>query len=122
MLRTFKTLIIATAILSLFFLFLTSTEAFEISQMYSTYDDSENRGCLYITAYVETDSPYLYVYWYIDGVHQSVSGGRVQVPISLPILRISPGVPTGLLIPSRLLPTNTIQRRTSCCRTRILTL
>ena len=75
MLRTFKTLIIATAILSLFFLFLTSTEAFEISQMYSTYDDSENRGCLYITAYVETDSPYLYVYWYIDGVHQSVSGG-----------------------------------------------
>ncbi len=75
MLRTFKTLIIATAILSLFFLFLTSTEAFEISQMYSTYDESENRGCLYITAYVETDSPYLYVYWYIDGVQQSISGG-----------------------------------------------
>lgn len=75
MLRTFKTLIIATAILSLFFLFLTPSEAFEITQMYSTYDDSENRGCLYITAYVETDTPYLYVYWYIDGVQQSVSGG-----------------------------------------------
>lgn len=43
--------------------------------MYSTYDDSEERGCLYITAYVATDSPYLFVYWYIDGVHQSTSGG-----------------------------------------------
>lgn len=75
MLRTFKTLIIAMVILSLFFLFLTPSEAFEITQMYSTYDDSENRGCLYITAYVETDSPYLYVYWYIDGVYQSISGG-----------------------------------------------
>lgn len=75
MLRTFKTLIIATAILSLFFLFLTSGEAIEITQMYSTYDDSENRECLYITAYVKTDSSYLYVYWYIDGVQQSISGG-----------------------------------------------
>lgn len=73
--RTFKTLIIATAILSLFLTFLTASEAIEITEMYSTYDDSEERGCLYITAYVETDSPYLYVYWYIDGVHQSSSAG-----------------------------------------------
>ena len=73
--RTFKTLIIATAILSLFLTFLTPSEAIEITEMYSTYDDSEERGCLYITAYVATDSPYLYVYWYIDGVQQSISGG-----------------------------------------------
>ena len=99
MLHTLRSLIIATAILSLFLTFLTPSEAIEITQMYSTYDDSENRECLYITAYVETDSPYLYVYWYIDGVQQSISGGRVHPPISRPILRTSLGVPTGLLIP-----------------------
>lgn len=76
MLRTFKTLTIATAILSLFFLFLTSSEAFEISQMYPSYGGYEDHtGSLYHTAYVETDTPYLYVYWYIDDVYQSISGG-----------------------------------------------
>ena len=76
MLRTFKTIIIATAILSLFFLFLTSSEAFEISQMYPSYGGYEDHtGYLYHTAYVETDSPYLFVYWYVDDVYQSVSGG-----------------------------------------------
>ena len=74
--RTFKTLIIATAILSLFLTFLTPSEAIEITQMYPSYGGYEDHtGYLYHTAYVETDSPYLFVYWYIDGVQQSISGG-----------------------------------------------
>ena len=74
--RTFKTLIIATAILSLFLTFLTPSEAIEITQMCPSYGGYEDHsGYLYHTASVETDSPYLYVYWYINDVYQSISGG-----------------------------------------------
>ena len=44
--------------------------------MYPSYGGYEDyTGYLYHTAYVETDSLYLWVYWYIDGVQQSISGG-----------------------------------------------
>ena len=68
-------LLFTLTILSFSSLLLTPSDAIEITALYSTYDDSDARGCLYITAYAATDSPYLYVYWYIDGVYQSSSGG-----------------------------------------------
>ena len=44
--------------------------------MYPSYGGYEDySGYLYHTAYVETAPPYLYVYWYIDDVQQSISGG-----------------------------------------------
>ena len=74
--RTFKTLIIATAIFSLFFLFLTPSEAIEITQMYPSYGGYEDHtGSLYHTACVETDEPFYGVWWYINDVYVGYSDG-----------------------------------------------
>ena len=67
--------------------------------MYPSYGGYEDySGYLYHTAYVET-APRIYTSTGIlTTFSKAFPGGRVQVPISRPILQVSPAVPTGLLI------------------------
>ena len=91
-----RVFIFTLAMLSLFSLFLTPSEAIEITQMYPSYGGYEDyTGSLYHTASVETDSPYLFVYWYVDGVQQSISGGPGTSASFSPNSSDFPGSPDG---------------------------